>query len=302
MMQRQGQVHMHKVKSHVSEDDGQPLHLTWGNECADHHAKTCARKHQISLSEQKETESVDAEAWLIQQRILAVLEQLPKIHRDRDAVQSNRPPKRTTYQTKLEQQGHHFLTRPSSLTPYTCVLCGQQWSHQLAKHLIPYKCPGPSKWGEPQGNRPWKLGPGQQVLLGTQVTCGVHALYWYKGLLFCMRCGHYAIIPKRTKSRMDRLAGGSVVTSRAYKERTLRAIRTDKATHLGMASWPHGLSLTMCPHSSKDRTPVQQDCYKAMHYMIQFHLSVNHTLGTGLFQLLAIILIVFLTLYSCFYL
>ena len=121
------QIEVHKVKSHEGEDSTQLLHHTWGNDCADYHAKRCAREHQPSDRELAETASIDAEAWLIQDRMLAAIEAKPKVHKDRDAIQKHTPVI-TSITEQLKQLGHVFIHRVTPQSPYKCMLCGQQWS------------------------------------------------------------------------------------------------------------------------------------------------------------------------------
>lgn len=199
--------------------------------------KKIAREHQVPDSEEAETQSIDFEAWLIQNRLLAVLEHLPKVQRERDATQTQVPTVRITQQMQLEQQGHQFTARDSPQAPYKCMVRGQQWTHQVAKHIIPKRrCPGPNIWGMPKGDRPWKLGDTQQVVLGSQITHTTHTLYWYKSIIFCMRCGHFASF--KPKSMLRKLAWECPNNKGVYGQRVLKGISTDQPKLLGMQAWP----------------------------------------------------------------
>ena len=147
---------MHKVTSHTEDLDIHVRHHSWGNGCADYHTEAGAIAHKVPDLEEQAIGLIDAEAYLILNRIIAIVETFPKINRDRD---SNRwqvlTPKKITQQQRLQGLGHQIAPRETRQSPYKCLSCGQNWSNRIAINIVMQgNCPGPQIWGNPEISRP----------------------------------------------------------------------------------------------------------------------------------------------------
>ncbi len=86
MQDRGARLYMHKVKSHVEDLEAQARHHTWGNSCADFHAKESARQHQIPLKEEQAIHYTDGGPWFddYKETQFSSLWSIVKIGMDRD--------------------------------------------------------------------------------------------------------------------------------------------------------------------------------------------------------------------------
>ena len=228
---------MHKVKSHTTVAQGNPLYHILGNDCADHHAKAGAQAHSIDEAEYSRIKKVDYEARRIQNRILAIIEQHPRS--TTNTTRHNNTTKPPTTTSKLQELGHQIETRNTQQANYHCLLCNQTWSHKIAQAVIQRgHCPGPVSWGLSNWGGPWQYPSGHQVLVGTKASHHTHNLYWYKGITFCMRCGHFTT--HRAKTKLVRLEQPcpDQVKSRVYRRHTLDGVYQDKPAMLHLDKWP----------------------------------------------------------------
>ena len=224
---------LHKVKSHTTEED--VLHgrinreQREGNNEADRLAAKGAKLQEADNASL--VNWIDATAWLVQSRILAVCQEfLPKSPKIDAGEPGQRAP---TYTDKLLEQGH--VLHRSGLRD-TCILCAQQWAvRDRAKLLELGVCPGPEIWGPgPTTNMevPWKVPGGSSLWYAGAQLHKSHNLCWYRGIMYCTACGSYT-----TGSRVERLAlSCGVKPPNASAARRLKCMK--RGEHPTSGQWP----------------------------------------------------------------
>ena len=125
----------------------------------------------------------------------------------------------------LAAQGH--VIDPTIRHRYECIICGMGWPHGASNGIARQgPCPGQRAiYGIPPAReKPWRiLIP--TVTVGYRETHTSHAggLYWLKGILFCMKCGHYSKMPG---GRITKLGERCMVKDRKERRYILNLMST----------------------------------------------------------------------------
>ena len=135
-----------------------------------------------------------AKTWKIQTRMVECLKlQQSVLHHPRAREPTIRIPTRVL----VEDMGH-AMDPTAPRHRYECIRCGQGWPRASHRDIsLRGPCPGIAAiYGPPPSKeRPWKiLSPTVTVGSDTHPSHG-GSLYWIKGVLFCMRCGHCTLMP-----------------------------------------------------------------------------------------------------------
>ena len=187
---------LHKVKSHTSiaqigfdikhED-------RTGNALADHWAGKGAligRDPDLDLNVNQrvlDRSRIDAKAWLIQARAVAVCQKY-LVHSERDDTSEKLTGSQKAIQ-KLEELGHIPVKVNDT---WKCTICLNQWS--AVSQALDRRCPGPSNWYPPLADGViWKAKQGAEILVKGQQLHPTHTIHWCRGVYYCCKCGCYTV-------------------------------------------------------------------------------------------------------------
>ena len=183
-----------KVKSHTTDEDLARGIITWehkiGNGFADTWAGYAAEINQGDENRKQLISWIDATAWIVQSRIMAVCQFLDSHKAD----ERPKKPKKTIY-TRLEELGH--IPSPDDRKGWhRCCLCGTRWSMARAAHVkCRGKCPGPI-WGQqydlPDNDWTKLKQPGSRLIHNGYVLHPSHVFAWRQGIIYCTKCGSYS--------------------------------------------------------------------------------------------------------------
>ncbi len=132
---------------------------------------------------------IDGRSWLIQSRIIVAV-QLFSAKSDRDSDPTPAQPRQKV--DPLEALGH--ILAKEGMT-WSCCLCGQTWTTAAIKRVASLgRCPGPKQWEqEPNLNcQTWRKIQGSRLTINGIEIHRTHSLEWYRGVAYCIKCGHYS--------------------------------------------------------------------------------------------------------------
>ena len=162
-----------------------------GNDRADHWADEAADEVQISDMQLQIINDIDRNAWLIQNRLVAIAMHFHIASPNRNDDETITKPKVSRLNLKIEGLDHQIRT--SSNRWNICLICGQSWHDNGRLKLIGRgKCPGDKLWSQNQEQQPWKLLP-IGFLFHDTVVHQTHRLSWHRGVIYCDLCGSTAI-------------------------------------------------------------------------------------------------------------
>ena len=141
---------------------------------------------------------MDSTAQLVQNRLIKVCQISLKDHQ---RVESPPAPPWHTHLDSLTELGHEII---STNNRDHCVRCISNWHRKDRKNIIANGRCDPDLWGEGPPlckEVPWVLPLGKQMLFGGKRIHAPHHLAWYRGILYCLKCGCYSEV--RVKSLSD---------------------------------------------------------------------------------------------------
>ena len=232
---------LHKVKSHTTIEDMSKGKISFydrlGNGMADTWAGHGAAIQGLPDTKKSILSWIDGRSWLIQSRIIAAV-QLFSAKSDRDTDAKLDQPRLKV--DPLEKLGH--IPAKEGLT-WSCCLCGLTWTTAAIKRVVSLgRCPGPMQWEEEPhlDCQTWRKKPGSRLTINGMEIHRTHSLEWYRGVTYCIKCGHYSSGRKlRNLAFTCRLR---VAPSAKYR---LNRIRTKKYPIVG-GTWPKGVN-EECP-------------------------------------------------------
>ena len=190
-----------KVKGHITSemiDRGEwQKHHKEGNDRADYYADLGATLNAVSRHDVKVTELQDARAWLMQERLLAIV---------RNRIMLNPTPKRNVLydqdviahvrdnlDNQLERQEHRLIHFGHKTL---CGCCQQVWHRQSRREILAEgPCPGPElAWGSGLNinpDIPSRLEVGAYPRYGRRPLHVSHNLSYIRGIVYCRTCGCY---------------------------------------------------------------------------------------------------------------
>ncbi len=164
---------------------------------ADTWARKGAEINQVPWTKKSIVNEIDATAWLIQDRIMAVCTLfLEKHERPKDRLAKAR------YDpiVALELLGHipseHFRRDLSK-----CTICGISWHRRNSKkvasfgrcnRLATYAC-NQEDWFHATPCPIWRTLEDSRLVFNGSVVHQTHCIRWVRGVIFCNRCGHYSV-------------------------------------------------------------------------------------------------------------
>ena len=199
-----------KVKGHIT--DHEVENGEWrscdqlGNNRADELAKLGAQLNEVSFRDACMLERVDSRAWLMQERLLAIVKNRIKLNPTprRNIVYDESSGKAaiTTLNTQLQQLSHKLIQIGHRTL---CGCCQQVWHSSTKREIIEQgQCPGPQVWGpgiQVNPDIPSRLDADHYPVFGRRRLHASHALSYLKGFVFCRKCGCHT-----TSQRVAKLA------------------------------------------------------------------------------------------------
>ena len=159
---------------------------------ADHWAGMAAAESQIPDTDKNLVDWIDATAWIIQRRLLAVDTKFT-VKKERTAKDNSNFVKVNKLDLALSEAGHQI--ERIGTHKQVCVLCHQSWPLKTRAAVIALgHCPGPELWGPAPTNPhlPHRAPIGAQIVLNGNGLDPSHRLAWHRGVIFCWRCGAYS--------------------------------------------------------------------------------------------------------------
>ena len=188
-----------KVKSHLTSKDveeGRIEERLWlGNSKADHWAGKGSEIYQVKPDFARDALTADLEASEIRARIVEVVKMQPHSSPDKEDNPARIYP---NLNNDIKELGHTIVTQGARTC---CDKCGQSWTKGTRAHLISLgPCPGLQPWvmSDYQKNRPIRVREHQGLVFNGVSVNPSHRLRWYRGVLYCLRCGAYSVTRVRT--------------------------------------------------------------------------------------------------------
>jgi hypothetical protein len=224
-----------KVKAHTDEDDIAQGRISKfdrvGNDIADHWAGHGAMLHQLSEQAINILNTIDATAWSIQRRLIAICQEY--LTHDKYVKKERKAPS-SPLDNDITNHGHAIdASHPSIIC---CSACGQTWKKATKRSML-HPCPGPAIWGLPPitPQAPWRPCP-TITHLGKKLH-HTHRLAWKRGVFYCVNCGGYSI------NRVGALVKECRMKCSARNSQALTDINNDICpSHIG--HWPRPADAT----------------------------------------------------------
>jgi hypothetical protein len=181
------------VKSHTGEAEIAAGTITRnqqiGNALADEFARGGADIDAVAEQQINLIRWIDATAWLVQKRLLKACEL--SLHHTKKEERPPPPPRSTMLDT-LSALGHDIIVVGNQ---DHCQMCQTEWLKTDRKRIIDRGQCNPDMWGpSPPLCRdvPWVVPIGKDMFFKGKSVHASHRLAWYRGLLYCLRCGCYS--------------------------------------------------------------------------------------------------------------
>jgi ribonuclease HI len=186
-------IQFHKVKSHTGEAEIAAGIITRdqqiGNSLADEFARGGADIDEVAERQINLIRWIDATAWLVQKRLLKACEL--SLHYTKKEERPPPPPRSTMLDT-LTALGHDIIVIGKQ---DHCQMCLTQWPKTDRKSMIDRGQCNPDMWGSAPPlcrDVPWVIPTSKNMIFRGKSVHASHHLAWYRGLLYCLRCGCYS--------------------------------------------------------------------------------------------------------------
>ena len=207
-----------KVKAHTDEEDIIKGIITReqrvGNDHADTYAKLGAKIDEISDLDINLISWIDATAWLVQKRLLKACELSLHYTKKEEAPV---PMPRTTMFDTLHGLGHELIVVGKR---DHCNRCITNWHKDDRRSIIDRGRCNPDMWGMAPPlckNVPWVVPIGKEMVFGGKTIHATHHLAWYRGILYCLRCGCYSELRVRLLSNICKMKPSGVQAAHGLK-------------------------------------------------------------------------------------
>ena len=114
--------------------------------------------------------------------------------------------------------GHSIVTQDGR---FCCDKCGQSWTKNTRAHLISLgPCPGVGIWvrSDYQRNRPVRVRENQGLVFNGRAINPSHRLRWFRGAMYCLRCGGYSVSRVRSLASPCRMKVNSSIYLKRIRE------------------------------------------------------------------------------------
>jgi len=212
MNNRTEDVQVLKVEAHVEDhrviDGDVDYYDFFGNHMADALASRGAKLHAVSSAIVQEQASMDARAWQVLKRLVAVNMHFVKTAPRRSGMSKpdRLPGMPTMFQRLAQASGHTFdipVPRSAKKCPLRlkCKECLQGASRFVLKQwLKDRKCTGKGVQGGGHGHEVHKAQPNVAIRVGRVDLHRSHLLQHRLGLWWCAKCGYYTTYGSRKSS------------------------------------------------------------------------------------------------------
>ena len=239
-------VYVHKVAAHAREKGIQQDQVhTHGNEAADHWAGKGAMSNATPDQRLNIIGQIDAEAWMIQRRIMAIIKGHP---REQIHPGTKIPVVRGNLTQDIRRETGHLPVKCDGKI-WQCLACGITWRDRDRQAIRwASQCGGEQIWGGSTGfpniiDNPWDVPRGSHIIVGGNLCHPSHHLGWLRSIVFCYKCGFYG------QDRVDKLTGACrlkpVTNGQIYRRN-----RLIRGLHPTKPQWPEGQD-GQCPIALK---------------------------------------------------